>query len=143
MDTFTTQIRSIPQLSVNLRDARKAKGLTQSQLAQRTRIPRSWLSRMENGKIEDPSTQKILALFRELGITAIIQYPFSRSVSQPEQSRAAKSRANQSENNTKSATSHSAQAKSPTGEKTLAELAANGQRKAQAFLERMAEQTKK
>ncbi|MDF7640207.1 helix-turn-helix domain-containing protein [Bifidobacterium sp. ESL0784] len=144
MDMFKTQIRSIPQLSATLRDARKAKGLTQSQLANRTNIPRSWLSRMENGKIKDPSAQKIFSLFRELGITTILQYPPADSFSKTDTSKepkAPKTQKKQSDNDIQRSESHNTQAESAMGKVTLSELAARGQRKTEAFLEQMAKHT--
>ncbi|WEV69255.1 helix-turn-helix transcriptional regulator [Bifidobacterium sp. ESL0775] len=73
-ETFSPAIRSMPQLSATIRDARKAAKLTQTELAKRTSIPRSWLAQLENGKIVNPGLERILTLFSALNITWTAQY---------------------------------------------------------------------
>ncbi len=52
-----------------LREHRRAKGLTQEELALRTDLDRAYISRMERG-IQRPSLTTIFLLAKELGLTA-------------------------------------------------------------------------
>lgn len=61
-------VHAIPQITTILRDARRNLGLTQTELAKRTGLPRSWINRFEQGQIADPSMQRILTIANDLGV---------------------------------------------------------------------------
>lgn len=67
-------IRSPRQLAISLRDARIAKGLTQTALAQQTGLGRPWINQLEQGKIENASLSRILALCNALEVTFTVSY---------------------------------------------------------------------
>ena len=67
-------IRSTRQLAISLRDARIAKGLTQTALAQQTGLGRPWINQLEQGKIENASLSRILALCNALEVTFTVSY---------------------------------------------------------------------
>ena len=56
-----------------IRHYRKQAGLTQAQLAQRTGIDRSYLSRLERGH-ETEQLRHIVTLLRQLGVRATLQH---------------------------------------------------------------------
>lgn len=51
-----------------LKDARKAKKLTQARLAEKVRKPQSYISKLENGTIADPGISNVRELARVLGV---------------------------------------------------------------------------
>lgn len=74
MGRMSSEIQSIRQLTVALRDARVMQKLTQEELAQRTGLTRPWISQFEQGKIMNASISRILLLCRELGVTFTVSY---------------------------------------------------------------------
>lgn len=96
---------------------------------------------MENGKIHDPSFKKLFNIFRELGITTILQYPFTEPSSKAKNSNVGT--ANESVQHIESAEEKTVlpkeeQEQSPLTEMTLSALAAGAQKKTEAFLEQTA-----
>lgn len=74
MGRMSSEIQSIRQLTVALRDARVMQKLTQEELAQRTGLTRPWINQFEQGKIANASISRILLLCRELGVTFTVSY---------------------------------------------------------------------
>lgn len=74
MATVRIDVLSQRQMAVLIRDVRRAKGLTQEQLAERTGISRVWVSKFELGHINDPGLSRILAICAALGITLGASY---------------------------------------------------------------------
>jgi transcriptional regulator with XRE-family HTH domain len=56
-----------------IRQYRKQSGLTQAQLAERSGISRTYLSRLEGGH-ETEQLRRILGVLRELGVRATLQH---------------------------------------------------------------------
>lgn len=69
-----SDIWSVRQLAVGLRDARIAKGLTQAELSDQTGISRPWINQFEQGKIENASIGRVFLLCRTLDVTPTIAY---------------------------------------------------------------------
>ncbi|MGI8610448.1 MAG: helix-turn-helix domain-containing protein [Candidatus Dormibacteria bacterium] len=59
-------------LGAAIRHYRKEAGLTQAQLAERSGISRSYLSRLEGG-LETEQLRSIVAVFAQLGVRATVQ----------------------------------------------------------------------
>ncbi|PLS28686.1 helix-turn-helix domain-containing protein [Bifidobacterium parmae] len=74
MSTTAVQVRSIRQLAVSLRDARRAAGVTQTELAERTGLSRPWISQLEQGRITNPGIQRIFAICDALGVNISLAY---------------------------------------------------------------------
>jgi transcriptional regulator with XRE-family HTH domain len=53
-----------------LRASRRAAGLSQRELAERTQLDFSYISKLENGRLPPPSADTVLAICRVLGIPA-------------------------------------------------------------------------
>lgn len=71
---FSSNIRSLRQLTVAIRDARIIKNLTQAELAEQTGLTRPWINQFEQGKIANASITKVLALCNALDVTITISY---------------------------------------------------------------------
>lgn len=56
-----------------IRQYRKQAGLTQAQLAERSGIGRTYLSRLESG-LETEQLRRVLGVLRELGVRATLQH---------------------------------------------------------------------
>lgn len=74
MRKFTTPVQNVQQLSINIHDARKASGLSQEELAKETGLSRSWINRLETGKITNPGFNDILSVYKVLHISDTIAY---------------------------------------------------------------------
>ncbi|WP_164935494.1 helix-turn-helix domain-containing protein [Bradyrhizobium guangzhouense] len=61
-------LKTIKDFGLALREARRAKQLTQSQLAEKLGTNQEWVSHLENGRIENPSLGTILRAFAILGV---------------------------------------------------------------------------
>ena len=59
---------SAAQLGAVIRGARKDAGLTQAQLAERARVSRRWLLRLENGRAPGAELSKILTTLNALNL---------------------------------------------------------------------------
>lgn len=55
---------------MNLRDLRKAKNLTQSELAMRVGVTQTYIGALEKGRRTNPSMGVITGIARELGVKA-------------------------------------------------------------------------
>lgn len=53
-----------------LRELRRRAGLSQRQLAERTHLDFSYISKLENGRLSPPAADTVVALCRELGASA-------------------------------------------------------------------------
>ncbi len=64
-------------LSLRLRELREAKGLTQAELARRSGVPQSTISRLEADKFENVNLRQLQRLAEELGVHAglLIAHP--------------------------------------------------------------------
>ncbi|MHB1413790.1 MAG: helix-turn-helix domain-containing protein [Chloroflexota bacterium] len=51
-----------------IRRLRKSMGLTQGQLAEYAKVPRSWLSLVESGRIEQPDHERLESMARVLRV---------------------------------------------------------------------------
>ena len=71
---ITSDIRSVRQLSVSLRDARTARGITQAELAEKAGVSRPWINQFEQGKLRNASINRIFTLCRILGVTPSVSY---------------------------------------------------------------------
>lgn len=71
---ISSNVRSIRQLTVALRDARVTKRITQAELAERTGLTRPWISQFEQGRINNASISRILLLCRELEVNLTVSY---------------------------------------------------------------------
>lgn len=71
---FTASIRSLHQLSITIRDARLSQSMTQSELAKKTHLTRSWVNQFEQGKIPNASIQRILTICDALHIAITCKY---------------------------------------------------------------------
>lgn len=56
-------------LSVKLKEAREAKGMTQVELAESSGISRQTISAMENGVVRNTKSGTLVALSKALGVT--------------------------------------------------------------------------
>ena len=74
MTDFRTPITSTRQLAISIQDARAAKGMTQTRLAETTGIPRPWISQLEQGHIANPSFTKILKIMDALEMKLSVSY---------------------------------------------------------------------
>ncbi|RSX51771.1 transcriptional regulator, XRE family [Bifidobacterium goeldii] len=71
---MSSDIQSVRQLAVGLRDARIAAGLTQAELADQTGLSRPWINQFEQGKNTNASVGRILKLCRVLNVSCTISY---------------------------------------------------------------------
>lgn len=84
MTDITIPINSMKQLSTTLRDARHNAGLTQAELADMTNVSRPWINQLEQGRIANPSMQRILAICDALHMRITMTYTAqSHSVDDP------------------------------------------------------------
>lgn len=74
MGSFSAQLTSVRQMAITLRDARIAKGLTQAQLADRIGVSRPWISQFEQGKVLNPSFQRVMAMINALHVAVTMAY---------------------------------------------------------------------
>jgi HTH-type transcriptional regulator/antitoxin HipB len=61
-------LKTIKDFGIALREARRSKRLTQSQLAEKLGTNQEWISHLETGRIENPSLGTILRAFAILGV---------------------------------------------------------------------------
>jgi HTH-type transcriptional regulator / antitoxin HipB len=61
-------LKTIKDFGLALREARRSKKLTQSQLAEKLGTNQEWISHLETGRIENPSLGTILRAFAALGV---------------------------------------------------------------------------
>ena len=61
-------LKTIKDFGLALREGRRSKHLTQSQLAEKLGTNQEWISHLETGRIENPSLGTILRAFAILGI---------------------------------------------------------------------------
>jgi HTH-type transcriptional regulator / antitoxin HipB len=61
-------LKTIKDFGLALREARRSKRLTQSQLAEKLGTNQEWISHLETGRIDNPSLGTILRAFATLGI---------------------------------------------------------------------------
>lgn len=71
----SVRLDSFQQLITTLRDVRLNSGISQSELAMRTHIPRLWINQLEQGKLDNPGIQRILTICNELEIPITLTYP--------------------------------------------------------------------
>ncbi|MBW3091650.1 helix-turn-helix transcriptional regulator [Bifidobacterium sp. 82T10] len=69
-----SNIQSVRQLAVSLRDARVIKGITQAELADMAGISRPWINQFEQGKLKNASIDRVLTVCRILGVTIGVSY---------------------------------------------------------------------
>ena len=76
METLTrsTTITAVKDFSVAVKDARLSRKLSQQELSEQTRIPRPWISQLEQGRIRNPGLDRFLALWKALGISMVADY---------------------------------------------------------------------
>lgn len=76
METLTrsTTITAVKDFSVAVKDARLSRKLSQQELSEQTRIPRPWISQLEQGRIRNPGLDRCLALCKALGISMGAEY---------------------------------------------------------------------
>lgn len=74
MADFRTQITSTRQLAISIQDARTAKDMTQTELAEATGIPRPWINQLEQGRIANPSFTKVLKIMDALAMRLSVSY---------------------------------------------------------------------
>lgn len=86
MTDFRTPITSTRQLAISIQDARAAKGMTQTRLAEATGIPRPWISQLEQGHIANPSFTKILRIMDALEMKLSVSYTAESPVSDDSES---------------------------------------------------------
>ena len=67
------RIYSASMLGTALRHYRNEEGITQTELAARTGIPRNYVNALENG-LETEQLKRTLALFRELGVRMTLDH---------------------------------------------------------------------
>jgi HTH-type transcriptional regulator/antitoxin HipB len=68
MSTQTTGVLSVPPIGELLRAAREKAGITQAELSERTGLPVSRISEMENGKEDNPKLKKLQDYAKALGV---------------------------------------------------------------------------
>lgn len=74
-ETFSVRVRTLRELTVAVRDARRAAGMTQAELAAATGLTRSWISQFEHGRAPRASLDRILVMLRALDIRTTLTYP--------------------------------------------------------------------
>jgi len=57
------------RLGARVREARDEAGMTQQELAERSRVSVSWIAKLERGDIVEPGLFPVLTVLRELGVT--------------------------------------------------------------------------
>lgn len=83
-DFFTVRVRTLGELTVAVRDARRAAGMTQADLAKATGLTRPWISQFEHGRAPRASLDRILAMLRALEIETTLTYAVpTRAVTTP------------------------------------------------------------
>lgn len=61
-------LKTIKDLGLALREARRSKHLTQTELADKLGTNQEWISHFETGRIENPSLGTVLRAFAILGV---------------------------------------------------------------------------
>lgn len=61
-------LTTVRDLGAAVRTARREAGLTQKDLAERARVPRQWVSRLETGTNPGAELRKVLDVFAALGL---------------------------------------------------------------------------
>lgn len=61
-------LKTMKDFGLALREARRSKHLTQSQLAEKLGTNQEWISHLETGRLENPSLGTILRAFAILGV---------------------------------------------------------------------------
>lgn len=76
MKTLTRRapITTVKDFSIAVKDARLSRKLSQQELSEQTRIPRPWISQLEQGKIQNPGLDRCLALCKALEISMSAKY---------------------------------------------------------------------
>lgn len=76
MKTLTRRapITTVKDFSVAVKDARLSRKLSQQELSEQTRIPRPWISQLEQGRIQNPGLDRCLALCKALKISMSAKY---------------------------------------------------------------------
>lgn len=67
-------ITTVKDFSVAVKDARLSRKLSQQELSEQTRIPRPWISQLEQGRIQNPGLDRCLALCKALKISMSAKY---------------------------------------------------------------------
>ena len=67
------RLKTIGDIGLSVRRIRKAKRMTQRQLAQRVGTHQEWISNLETGRIENPGLGTILRAFQVLGVQLIAE----------------------------------------------------------------------
>ena len=67
-------ITTVKDFSIAVKDARLSRKLSQQELSEQTRIPRPWISQLEQGKIQNPGLDRCLALCKALEISMSAEY---------------------------------------------------------------------
>lgn len=76
MKTLTRRapITTVKDFSIAVKDARLSRKLSQQELSEQTRIPRPWISQLEQGRIQNPGLDRCLALCKALEISMSAKY---------------------------------------------------------------------
>ena len=76
MKTLTRRapITMVKDFSIAVKDARLSRKLSQQELSEQTRIPRPWISQLEQGRIQNPGLDRCLALCKALEISMSAEY---------------------------------------------------------------------
>ena len=69
----TINARSLPRLGNAVAGLRRARGLTQSELAEAAGVSRQWLSGLENGRIEGLEVGRLMRLLDTLNASLLIR----------------------------------------------------------------------
>lgn len=70
MKTETDNVKTLKELGLNLKEFRKAKGLSQEQLSELAGLHPTYISQLETGKA-NPSMVILIAVAEQLGITIV------------------------------------------------------------------------
>ncbi|TDN43959.1 DNA-binding XRE family transcriptional regulator [Curtobacterium flaccumfaciens] len=65
----SNSVYSLAQLGAALKTARLKRGQTQAAIADLAGVQRQWLVQLENGRLPNPSLQKVFAVVETLGLT--------------------------------------------------------------------------
>lgn len=65
----SNSVYSLAQLGAALKTARLKRGQTQGAIADLAGVQRQWLVQLENGRLPNPSLQKVFAVVETLGLT--------------------------------------------------------------------------
>jgi len=63
---------TLDRISSEIKAARKAKGLSQTELGRRANVSRAQLDRLENGRVSDVGFQMLLRLLRTLDLDLVL-----------------------------------------------------------------------